>query len=84
MPVIHAFASCLYATFCLQLYRETDFIYDGIISRTAKVRSKLVLTCLTREEYKNFGKTSKQLIAKRINTFLNIIDFIYIIMRILF
>ena len=70
--------NCSHETFCLQLYRETDSVYIGIINVTAADSKELVITRLTRHEFQHFGQIPKQIIADRINNFLNRKDLIYV------
>ncbi|MEJ8755658.1 hypothetical protein WG947_01505 [Pontibacter sp. H259] len=69
---------CTYETFCLQLYRDTDSVYIGIISVTSTDKAEIVITRLTPHEFQRFGRIPKQAIAERINTFLGRTDLIYV------
>jgi len=62
--------SGIYETFCLQLYRETDSVYIGVISVTSVESAELVITRLTPYEFQHYSQFSKKTIAERINTFL--------------
>lgn len=60
-----------YSTFVLRLNADHDSMYTGVVGLTSCKQNEIIITRLTREEYKNYGKYSMALVTERLNKFLN-------------
>ena len=68
---------CNFNGFRLQLFADTDMVYQGVIGFVNIERKELLLTYLSSEEYNNFKKYNGNQLTERVNKIFQQNDFVF-------
>lgn len=64
-------ANCGHEGIALQLFSDTDMVYQRVIGHGSKRKKELVLTRLTKDEYSAFGRLTGRQLSARLNATFN-------------